>query len=214
MKTQQITLVKEDVLSLGRKVSRQVVELSGLLVRSPGASFEFIQKQEDEINDLCLGIEEKCLDVLVEKQDLSPQEIRTVVGSTLIAAKFERLSDHAYRTAKLITWILEDGVPIPEELAQMANVIARMVEDVLVCFVSDAIDRVPEISQRDSQVDYLHDMMHKRLLSDLGVQDQEQAQTNTQFLFCARYLERMGDLVGSIARRIHFIVTGERMAQH
>lgn len=212
MKTQQITLVKEDVLSLGRKVASVVVELSGLLSRSQAATFELIQRQEEEINDLCLRIEEECLDVLVERQDLNPREIRTVVGSTLIAAKLERVADHAHRTAKLVTWILEDDVPIPDELAEMANVISRMVEDVLICFVSDAIERVPEISQRDSQVDYLHDMMHKRLLSDLGVQDQEQAQTNTQFLFCARYLERMGDLVASIARRIHYIVTGERMS--
>lgn len=212
MKTQQVTLVKEDVLSLGRKVSRVVVELSGLLSRSSEASFDLIQKQEEEINELCLRIEEDCLDVLVEKQELSPKEVRTVVGSTLIAAKFERVADHAHRSAKMITWILEEDVPIPEELPEMANVISRMLEDVLICFVSDAIDRVPEISQRDSQVNYLHDMMHKRLLADLGVQDQTQAQTNTQFLFCARYLERMGDLVASIARRIHYIVTGERLS--
>lgn len=211
MKTQQITLVKEDVLSLGRKVSRVVVELSGLLTRSSEASFELIQEQEEEINALCLRIEEECLDVLVERQDLTPREIRTIIGSTLVAAKFERVADHAHRTAKLITWILEEDVLIPEELSEMANVISRMTEDVLVCFVSDSIDRIPEISQRDSQVNYLHDLMHKRLLADLGVQDQEQAQSNTQFLFCARYLERMGDLVASIARRTHYIVTGERM---
>lgn len=211
MKTQAITLMKEDILSLGRMVSSSVAELVRLLNRDPAAKFELVEEQEELINEKCLRIEEKCLDLLTEREGLQPQEIRTLVGSTLLAAKFERLADHAHRVAKLVSWASDDDMQIPPELAEMANVVHRMVEDSLVCYLTDAADKVPEVVQRDSHVNYLHDVLSKKLLSDLGVQDQEEAQTRTQFLFCARYIERMGDCCTSIAKRTYFIVTGTRL---
>lgn len=211
MKTRAITLMKEDVLSLGRLVSNTLLGLSLILTKDPTANFEQIEHQEEKINKACLTIEEKCMDLLACRQDFSAQEIRTLVGSTLIAAKFERLADHALRIAKLVSWIASDQDPLPPQLAEMSNIISRMVEDVLVIFLTDAVDKIPELLQRDSEVDYLHDLLSKRLLSDLGRQSQEKAQQNTQLLFCTRYLERMGDYCTSIAKRIYFIVTGDRI---
>ncbi len=128
----------------------------------------------------------------------------------MIAAKFERLADHAFRVAKFVSWVAAEDVQIPEQLAEMAGIVTRMVEDVLLCFLTDAVDKVRDVIQRDSQVDYLHDYLTKQLLQDLGVQNQEDAQTSTQLLFCTRYLERMGDACTSVAKRIYFIVTGNR----
>lgn len=210
MKTQAVTLMKEDILSLGREVSGMLAELSRLLGKDAGGQITVVEEQEERVNARCMNIEEKCLDILTERNDLSGQEVRMLVGSTLIATKFERLADHAVRVAKLVSWSAEDGVELPAELTEMASLIQRMVEDTLICYVSDAVDQVPELVQRDSHVNYLHDMVSKKLLSDLGVQDQEEAQTRTQFLFCARYLERMGDCCTSIAKKTHFIVTGKR----
>jgi phosphate uptake regulator len=65
--------------------------------------------------------------------------------------------------------------------------------------------------QRDNEVDYLDAVLSKKLLSDLGEQDQAHAQMRAQFLFCTRFLERMGDLCTSIAKRSYFIATGERI---
>src|SRR5581483_4675559 len=155
--------MKEDVLSLGRMVSRTVSELTGLLSRNANAKFSLVDEQEEKINEACLKIEDKCLDILNERHDLNPQEIRTLVGSTLMAAKFERLADHAHRVAKLVSWE-DDTSEIPAELAEMCEVIHRMVEDTLLCFLSDAIEKVPAIMQKDNHVNYLHDVLSKKLL--------------------------------------------------
>ncbi len=212
MKTRAVTLMKEDVLALGRLVSTTMHELCRILRKDPSASFENLVKHEEEINDACVKIEEKCLDFLSENKELNQQEIRALVGSTLIAAKFERLADHALRVGKFVSWVADEDIEVPPQLAEMAVIVTRMVEDVLLCFLSDAIERVPEIIQRDNQVDYLHDYLSKKLLQDLRMQNQELAQVNTQMLFCTRYLERMGDYCASVAKRIHFIVTGNRFA--
>jgi phosphate transport system protein len=211
LKTGAVTLMKEDVLALGRLVSHTMHELTKILRKDQSAEFDHIVKLEEEINQSCQKIEEKCLDLLSEHKDLSQSEIRALVGSTLIAAKFERLGDHAFRVAKFVSWVAAEDVHIPKELTEMSGIVSRMVDDVLLCFLTDAINKVPEIMQRDSQVDYLHDYLTKILLQDLGEQNQEAAQNTTQLLFCTRYLERMGDACTSVAKRVHFIVTGNRI---
>jgi len=213
VKSEAITLIKEDVLALGRMVDRTIGEVSRLLQNDERASLSFIEAQEEEINKSCLDIEERCMEIILEREVLSAQQIRLLFGSCVIAAKFERMADHANRVGKLASWASESAIDIPPELSEMAGVVHRMVEDVLVTFLTDAADKAQEILQRDSQVDYLHDLLSKRLLSELGDQDQEEAQMRAQFLFGARFIERMGDACGSIAKRIYLIVTGERLKE-
>ena len=211
MKTQAITMMKEDVLSLGRLVSSSVAELVRLLSKDPTARFSVVEELEERINDQCLKIEEKCLDLLTERNDLSAQEIRMLVGSVVVAAKFERLADHGHRVSKLVSWASEDNIDMPSELLEMAGVVQKNLEEVVLCFLTDDVGKVNHIIQMDSHVNYLHDVLSKKLLSHLGEQEQALAQTQTQFLFCARYLERMGDACTSIAKRTYFIVTGSRL---
>jgi phosphate transport system protein len=201
--------MKEDVLSLGRTVNNLVGKVVELLTTDNANNLALVEELEEQCNTKCQKIEERCLDVLTERQDLNPVEIRILLSSTLMAAKFERLADHAHRVAKLVVWFV--GAKYPAELGEMASIVHRMVEDTLFCFVTDEVTRLPEIVQRDSHVNYLHDLLSKRLLSDLGGQDQEAAQRNAQFLFCARYIERMGDCCVSIAKRTHYMVTGKRL---
>jgi phosphate transport system protein len=188
LKTQAITLMKEDVLSLGRNVNDLVRKVVELLNDNPAVNLADVESLEDQCNAKCVGIEEKCLDLLTEKQDLNPAEVRILLSSTLMAAKWERLADHAHRVAKLVVWFV--GAKYPRELGEMASIVNKMIEETLFCFVTDAVEKLPEIVQK---------------------QDAEAAQRNAQFLFCARYIERMGDCCVSIAKRTHFMVTGERM---
>ena len=211
MSTEAITFLKEDVLAMGQLVNSSVDEMTRLLRNEKQASLPLIEKQETMINQAYQDIEEKCLDLLLEKQALDAKEIRTLIGSTVIVAKFERIADHANRVGRIALWAQEDDIDIPQELKDMANVVHRMVQEVLLSFVMDDASKAQEIIQQDSQVNYLHDVLSKRLLSALGDQDRARAQMGTQFLFCARFIERMGDACGSIAKRVFFIATGNRI---
>ncbi len=211
MKTEAITFLKEDVLAMGQLVSTSVEEVARLLRSEAGADLAFVEEQEELINDAYLAVEEKCIDLLLEKQSLDVREIRFLLGSNNIAAKFERIADHANRVGRMACWAAEENIAIPPELSEMCNAVHRMLTDAMISFVSDDALKAQEILQRDAQVDYLHDVLSKRLLSDLGEQDQANAQMRAQFLFCARFLERMGDACVSIAKKVFFIVTGNRL---
>ncbi len=211
MKTEELTFLKEDILALGRLVDKTVEEVERLLRHETTVDVDLIDDREDEINDACQAIEEKCLDLLLEKQALDAKEIRTLVGSTAVAAKFERIADHAHRVGRMAFWAAQDSIDIPPQLAEMAAIIHLMMQDVLLSFVTDDAQKAEEVTEKDSQVNYLHDVLSKQLLSDLGAQDQEQAQMRAQFLFCARFLERMGDACVSVGRKVYFIVTGKRL---
>lgn len=211
MKAEAVTLFKEDVLALGQLVSRTVAETARMLRKEKGADLGLIEEQEKSINKLYQQIEENCFELLMEKDIFAAKDIRLLLGSTIIAAKFERLADHSNRVAKIASWAREDNIELPPELSLMADCIHKMVQDVLFSFVTDQAEKVAEILHRDSEIDYLDAVLSKRLLSNLGDQEQEKAQISAQFLFCTRYLERMGDLTKSVAKRIYFISTGKRL---
>jgi len=204
-------LFKEDVLSIGQMVERMVDETAKLMRSEASATLKVVQDEELKVNRSNQEIEEKCLDLLREKDLLAEKEIRMLVVSTIISAKFERMADHAHRAAKIADWAHEDQIEIPAELIEMSKVVLRMVQDVLLVFVTENVEKAHDILQRDSEVDYLDAVLSKKLLSDLGEQDHAHAQMQAQFLFCSRFLERMGDLCTSIAKRIYFIGTGERI---
>lgn len=212
MTAESITLLKEDVLSLGRMVDNTVDMVTNLLKKDDSARLEDVENQEKQINEWSQEIEEKCLELLIEKDNLSAKDVRTLVSCTLIVSKLERLGDHANRVARIASWAREEEIEVPEELPQMSAVVHRMMQDALLTFVTNDLNKVMEVLQKDSQVNYLHDVMSKRLLSKLGEQEQATAHMGTQFLFCARFIERMGDLCTSVAKRVHFINTGKRLA--
>jgi len=207
-----ITLLKEDVLSLGRMVDSTVGMVTGLLRHDKNTHLEDVEDQEKRINDWSQEIEEKCLELLIEKENLSAKDIRTLVSCTIIVSKLERLGDHANRVARIASWAREEEISVPDELPQMSSVVHHMLQDALLTFVTNDLDKVMEVLQKDSQVNYLHDVMSKRLLSKLGEQEQATAHMGAQFLFCARFMERMGDLCTSVAKRVHFINTGKRLS--
>ncbi len=213
MKAEAITLVKEEVLTLGRMVETTVYEVTRLLKGDTRADLALVERQEEEINKLCQDIEEKCVDLLTEANTFGAKEIRALVSVPLIAAKLERLADHANRVARFANWANEDEIEIPEELPKMAGAVYHMVQELLLCFLTDSPSKAKEILASDNTVDYLHDLLSKRLLSDLGEQESARAQMRAQFLFCARFLERMGDACTSIAKRVYFLSTGERIVK-
>lgn len=211
MKTESITLIKEEVLTLGRMVETTVYEVTRLLKGDRKADLAMVERQEEEINRLCQEIEEKCVDLLMERDSFGAKEIRALVSIPLIAAKFERLADHANRVARFANWAIEDEIEIPEELPKMAATVYHMVQELLLCFLTDSASKAKEILASDNTVDYLHDVLSKKLLSNLGEQESAHAQMRAQFLFCSRFLERMGDACTSIAKRVYFLSTGERI---
>jgi phosphate transport system protein len=207
-----ITLLKEDVLSLGRMVDNTVDMVTNLLKQEDSARLEEVEDQEKKINEWSQDIEEKCLELLIEKDNLSAKDVRTLVSCTLIVSKLERLGDHANRVARIASWAREEEIEVPEELPQMCAVVHHMMQDALLTFVTNDLNKVTEVLQKDNQVNYLHDVMSKRLLSKLGEQEQATAHMGAQFLFCARFIERMGDLCTSVAKRVYFINTGKRLS--
>jgi phosphate transport system protein len=211
LKSDAITLFKEDVLSLGEMVARTVSEMARLLRKESGASLELIEGQEKQIDQLYRDVEEKCLDLLLEKDVLAAKAIRTLVGGVIIAGKLERMADHANRVARIASWAKEDDIDVPSELPEMAEAIHKMMQDALLSFLTEGSDKIHAILHRDSEIDYLDAVLSKRLLADLGSQNAEKAHMTAQFLFCTRFLERMGDLCTSVAKRTYFIVTGTRV---
>lgn len=211
MKAKALYFLKDDVVSMGRMVGSSVEDMASILKGNPDTQMSLIEERENKINDSCKKIEETCMELLLEKETVTQKDIRFLVSTIMIAAKLERMADHANRIAKVGNWAREEKIEVPAEMVEMAQVIHQMANDILIGFLEDAPDKALEVLKRDTAVDLLHDVLSQRLLADLGDQDKAKAQIEAQFLFCTRFLERMGDACTSIAKRVYFIATGERV---
>ncbi len=56
MKTEAITFVKEDVLSLGQMVDKTVEEVARILRLEPSADMNVIEERQELIDDACQAI--------------------------------------------------------------------------------------------------------------------------------------------------------------
>jgi len=100
------------------------------------------------------------------------------------------MADHANRVARIASWAKEDDIDVPV-IAGDAEAIHKMIQDVLLCFLTEGSDKIQAILHRDSEIDYLDAVLSKKLLANLGSQDAEKSNMTAQFLFCTRFLERM-----------------------
>ena len=187
MKAKALYFLKDDVVSMGRMVNTSVEEMASILKGNPSGSMSLIEEREKKINDYCKKIEETCLELLLEKETVTQKDIRLLVSTIIIAAKLERMGDHANRIAKVADWARKEKVGVPTEMAEMASVIHQMAEDILMGCLEDTPDKALEVLKRDTAVDLLDEVLSRRLLAASGAPDKAQAQIETLFLFCTTF---------------------------
>ena len=125
-----------------------------------------------------------------------------------MSADLERMGDMAHHVAK-ITRLRHPGAAVPaellltiEEMGKTAKLIADKAGSVI---NSRDIDKALELERDDDEMDRLHRKLFTTLLDDSWSHGVESA---IDITLIGRYYERFADHAVSVARRVHFLVTG------
>jgi phosphate transport system protein len=170
---------------------------------------ETVIAADEAVDELYRGLEAKAFDVLVRQQPVAT-DLRQVVTSLRMVADLERMGDLALHVAKvarrrypasavpaeLRSTILEMGHAAEEIVAKAGSVIAS--RDVTLAL---------ELEKDDDVMDNLHRQLFTAMLSpgwDGGVE------VAIDIALVGRYYERFADHAVSVARRVVYLVTGER----
>lgn len=170
---------------------------------------ESVISHDDEIDATYREIEERCLELLARQQPVAG-DLRVIVTSLRMVADLERMGDHAVHISKIARRRYPTRAIPPElreAIMEMGHAAERIVTKAGTVIASKDVSTAEELEKDDDVMDGLHRRLFAVLLDDAWPYGIEAAVDITQ---AGRYYERFADHAVSLARRVVYLVTGER----
>ena len=167
-----------------------------------------IFKNDDVIDDMERKIEKICLNLIARQQPLA-KDLRTISTALKIITDMERIADHSSDIAEITIRMANEKYIKPLiDIPKMAELAKQMVNKAIDAYVKQDIEIAQEVCQSDDAVD---DLFSKIVLELINIvkNDPETVEQVINFMFIAKYLERMADHATNIGEWVVFNVTGE-----
>jgi phosphate transport system protein len=172
---------------------------------------ESVISGDTAIDELYGQIEADALDLLARQQPVA-SDLRVIITSLRMVADIERMGDLALHIAKVARRRYPTSAIPPElqatvlEMGQVAQRICAKCSSVI---AGRDLAMAAELERDDDAMDNLHRRVFSVLLDEHWTGGVEAAIDVT---LCGRYYERFCDHAVSVARRVVFLVTGEKPA--
>jgi phosphate transport system protein len=201
-------------------ITDQLVEMAGLVGSMMGrattalldadlALAEGVISADDQVDALYNQVEQLALDLLARQQPVA-SDLRVLITSLRMVADLERMGDHAMHVAKVARRRYPDHA-IPRELRstvlEMGQVAQRIVEKAGSVIAGRDVALALELEADDDVMDDYQKRLFTRLLAD---ERRHSIEAAIDVTLCGRYYERFADHAVSVARRVVYLVTGER----
>lgn len=163
-----------------------------------------------EIDGMYEEAERRALDLLARQQPVA-RDLRTIVTSLRMVADLERMGDLALHIAKLARMRYPaKAVPpgLSDTILEMGQVAQRIVTKCGAVIARRDVEMAMELERDDDVMDELHRRLFSVLLDPEWAGGIECAVDVT---LCGRYYERYCDHAVSVARRVVYLVTGEKL---
>ncbi|MBU0904348.1 MAG: phosphate signaling complex protein PhoU [Planococcaceae bacterium] len=160
----------------------------------------YINRMEEEINDRVI--------LLLAKQQPVATDLRRLIVMLKAAHDMERVGDYAVNIAKETIRVGKSEFVYPiRNIEQMRDKTIVMLEQVMLAFTEENVEKAREIAALDDQVDSLYGETIQQLLS-VGAEHPDKLSQITQLSFVCRYLERSADHATNIAEQLFYLVKG------
>jgi phosphate transport system protein len=198
------------LVEMTRLVGSAIARATVALLDSDLAVAESVISADEQVDALQAELEERSLSLLALQQPVAT-DLRVIVTGLRMSADLERMGDLARHIAKLAR-MRHPRSAIPPELRatvlQMGQVAERIVAKTGSVIAKRDLAVAGELEVDDDAMDELHLALFAALLDDRWTHGIEAAVDVT---LCSRYYERFADHAVSVARRVVYLVTGERV---
>jgi phosphate transport system protein len=164
---------------------------------------------DERIDAVRESIEERCFTLLARQQPVAT-DLRMITTAMRIVADLERMGDLAEHIAKVARMRFPEHA-VPQEVRpiflEAGHVAESLVSKAGTVIAKRDVQAAAELEADDDVMDRLHKQMFLELLSDDWPHGIESAIDVT---LLGRYYERFADHAVSVARRVVYLVTGER----
>jgi phosphate transport system protein len=210
---EEMQALKNRLLNMGALVEERVHDATNALIERRLDTAERIIASDQDVNDLQIEIDERCLRLLALQQPMA-SDLRLITAAMKINADLERIGDQAVNIAEQAARILAHPPLKPIiDLPRMAEISERMTRESLDAFVRKDAKLARAILARDDEVDQLKDQVFRVLLTYM-MADPGTIERALGLILISRHLERIADHATNIAEDVIFVVEAKDVRHH
>lgn len=202
----------QTLVDMTHAVGSAVGRATQALLDNDIALAEQVISGDRSIDALQASVEQQAFQLLARQQPVAG-DLRRIVASLRMVSDLERGGDLAAHVAELARRRYPNpAIPagLQSTFLEMGQVAQRIMAKAGSVIASQDLELCGEIERDDDVMDGLHRHLFRALLQDDWSGTVEES---IDITLCSRYFERLADHAVSIARRVVYLVTGEREPQ-
>jgi len=205
---EDLNLLRDKLLIMGGAAEKAIMLSMRALMERDSDLAQRVIREDDNIDQMEIEIDQICVDVLVLKQPAA-SDLRFVISVARTAPMVERIADHAVNIAKhAVTLNGEPQVDWGIDLSGVSRVVQEMLVEGLDAFTSGDPDRARATIARDDEVDATYDRMYDRVIEVMTGESTTVAR-GAEWLAILKHLERIADYVTNICEQIVYMARGQ-----
>jgi len=205
----QLDSIIDDLVTMTYDVRDSLSRASRALLHADVDLAERVISEDSAIDAARERVEDQAFELLALQQPVA-RDLRMLVAALRMVADLERMGDLAVHVAKVARRRVPD-VAVPEELlptmVRMAEVAEEMVGTVAGIIAERDVAGARRLERADDEMDQLRRSSFRITLADSWPYGVEPA---VDIALLGRFYERIADHAVSLARRVVYLVTGEK----
>jgi len=204
----ELQAIREKLLAMGSLAEAMIQKSVRALVDRDEALVQAVLAHEEEMDLLCIEVDDRCFTRLALQQPMA-SDLRFLVASIKINSDLERMADQATSIALRAQQLMREPLVKPLiDIPRMAMLAQEMVRKSLDAFVRRDADLAKKVIESDDEVDNLRDQVFRELLVYM-MADTATIPRALALILISRNLERIADHATNIAEDVIYIVRGE-----
>lgn len=170
---------------------------------------EELRRRDDRVDAQEVQIEQACIQLIALQQPMA-RDLRLVSFALRVNADFERVADHACSLAKVVILLHKYDLnpEWPTAFVELAERVPLVTQRLLRSVVDEDMKLAREIIKDDKIIDRLHDRVFEETIV-LMQREPEHPELGLLIHRATRELERVADLMGSVAESVVYLGSGE-----
>ncbi len=205
---QELAELKDDLVDIAKSVESAMSRAVEAFNKSDVQLAEQVIAQDHTIDDAVKELDEQSIAILARQSPVAG-DLRQVISTLRISASLERMGDLASHLAQLARYRFPEKVApkgIRPTFKEMGALDLEMSALVVKLLQTPTESTVNEIRDLDDRIDALHLSVFETVLSE---EFGSGTATVVDATLASRYLERFADHAVSIAKKVHYLLTGE-----
>ncbi len=204
----ELQTLRQRLLAMGALAETMIHKGVKALVDRDETLVEAVLAHEEEMDLLCIEIDDRCLTLMALRQPMA-SDLRFLVAGIKINSDLERIGDQAVSIAlRARSLITQPQVKPLIDIPRMAQLAEGMVHNSLDAFVQRDPELARSVIESDDAVDELRDQVFRELITYM-MGDPTTIPRALNLMLVSRHLERIADHATNIAEDVIYIVRGE-----